>query len=141
MFIFSKLYILDYNYSFSGLKIFFLYFLCDWLKEDFDFIEYYKNDLVVLLEVIIVDILMDKLRKVVKNFKINEVVVVGGVLVNNGFCNLFCEYVGKYGWNIYILKFSFIMDNVVMIVIIGYYKYLDNDFCIIDKFVYLWVII
>lgn len=66
VYIFSKFYIFGLDYSFSGLKMLFFYFLCDWMKEDFDFIEYYKNDLVVLFEVMVVDILMDKFCKVVK---------------------------------------------------------------------------
>ena len=93
----------------------------------------HKNDLAASLEATIVDILMDKLRKAAKNLKINEVAVAGGVSANNGFRNSFREHAGKYGWNIYIPKFSFTTDNAAMIAITGYYKYLDNDFCTIDK--------
>ena len=57
----------------------------------------------------------------------------GGVSANNGLRNSFREHAGKYGWNIYIPKFSFTTDNAAMIAITGYYKYLDNDFCTIDK--------
>ena len=128
-FTFSKPHIPDYNYSFSGLKTSFLYSLRDWLKEDPDFIEHHKNDLAASLEATIVDILMDKLRKAAKNLKINEVAVAGGVSANNGLRNSFREHAGKYGWNIYIPKFSFTTDNAAMIAITGYYKYLDNDFC------------
>ena len=127
-FTFSKPHIPDYNYSFSGLKTSFLYSLRDWLKEDPDFIEHHKNDLAASLEATIVDILMDKLRKAAKNLKINEVAVAGGVSANNGLRNSFREHAGKYGWNIYIPKFSFTTDNAAMIAITGYYKYLDNDF-------------
>ena len=132
-FTFSKPHIPDYNYSFSGLKTSFLYSLRDWLKEDPDFIEHHKNDLAASLEATIVDILMDKLRKAAKNLKINEVAVAGGVSANNGLRNSFREHARKYGWNIYIPKFSFTTDNAAMIAITGYYKYLDNDFCTIDK--------
>ena len=132
-FTFSKPHIPDYNYSFSGLKTSFLYSLRDWLKEDPDFIEHHKNDLAASLEATIVDILMDKLRKAAKNLKINEVAGAGGGSANNGLRNSFREHAGKYGWNIYIPKFSFTTDNAAMIAITGYYKYLDNDFCTIDK--------
>ena len=125
-FTFSKPHIPDYNYSFSGLKTSFLYSLRDWLKEDPDFIEHHKNDLAASLEATIV-------RKAAKNLKINEVAVAGGVSANNGLRNSFREHAGKYGWNIYIPKFSFTTDNAAMIAITGYYKYLDNDFCTIDK--------
>ena len=132
-FTFSKPHIPDYNYSFSGLKTSFLYSLRDWLKEDPNFIEHHKNDLAASLEATIVDILMDKLRKVAKALKINEIAVAGGVSANNGLRNSFHEHAAKYGWNIYIPKFSYTTHNAAMIAITGYYKYLDKDFCTIDK--------
>ena len=130
---FSKPHIPGYDYSFSGLKTSFLYSLRDWLKEDSDFIEHHKTDLAASLEKTIVDILMDKLRKVVKDIGINEVAVAGGVSANNGLRNAYREHAAKYGWKIYIPKFGYTTDNAAMIAITGYYKFLDKDFCTIDK--------
>ena len=130
---FSKPHISGYDYSFSGLKTSFLYSLRDWLKEDAEFIEHHKADLAASLEKTIVDILMDKLRKVVKDTGINEVAVAGGVSANNGLRNAFREHAARYGWNIYIPKFGYTTDNAAMIAITGYYKYQDKDFCSIDK--------
>ena len=130
---FSKPHIPGYDYSFSGLKTSFLYSLRDWLKEDPDFIEHYKTDLAASLEKTIVDILMDKLRKVVKDTGVNEVAVAGGVSANNGLRNAYREHAAKYGWKIYIPKFGYTTDNAAMIAITGYYKFLDKDFCTIDK--------
>ena len=132
-FTFSKPHISGYDYSFSGLKTSFLYSLRDWLKEDPDFIEHHKTDLAASLEKTIVDILMDKLRKVVKDTGINEVAVAGGVSANNGLRNAYREHAAKYGWKIYIPKFGYTTDNAAMIAITGYYKFLDKDFCTIDK--------
>lgn len=130
---FSKPHIPGYDYSFSGLKTSFLYSLRDWLKEDPDFIEHHKVDLAASLEKTIVDILMDKLRKVVKDTGINEVAVAGGVSANSGLRNAYREHAAKYGWKIYIPKFGYTTDNAAMIAITGYYKFLDKDFCSIDK--------
>ena len=130
---FSKPHIPGYDYSFSGLKTSFLYSLRDWLKEDPDFIEHHKVDLAASLEKTIVDILMDKLRKVVKDTGINEVAVAGGVSANNGLRNAYREHAAKYGWKIYIPKFGYTTDNAAMIAITGYYKFLDKVFCSIDK--------
>ena len=130
---FSKPHIPGYDYSFSGLKTSFLYSLRDWLKDDADFIEHHKTDLAASLEKTIVDILMDKLRKAVKDTGINEVAVAGGVSANNGLRNAFREHAAKYGWKIYIPKFGYTTDNAAMIAITGYYKYQDKDFCSIDK--------
>ena len=130
---FSKPHIPGYDYSFSGLKTSVLYSLRDWLKDDADFIEHHKTDLAASLEKTIVDILMDKLRKAVKDTGINEVAVAGGVSANNGLRNAFREHAAKYGWKIYIPKFGYTTDNAAMIAITGYYKYQDKDFCSIDK--------
>lgn len=132
-FSFSKPHIPGYDYSFSGLKTSFLYSLRDWVKEDSDFVEHHKTDLAASLEHTIVDILMDKLRKVVKDTGINEVAVAGGVSANNGLRNAFHEHAQKYGWKIYIPKFGYTTDNAAMIAITGYFKFLDKDFCSIDK--------
>lgn len=130
---FSKPHIPGYNYSFSGLKTSFLYSLRDWIQEDPDFIEHHKNDLAASLENTIVEILMDKLRKVAKDLNIKEVAVAGGVSANNGLRNAFHEHAKKYGWKVFIPKFSYTTDNAAMIAITGYYKFLDKDFCSIDK--------
>ncbi len=130
---FSKPHIPGYNYSFSGLKTSFLYSLREWLKDDPDFIEHHKEDLAASLEKTIVDILMDKLRKVVKDTGINEVAVAGGVSANNGLRNAYREHAEKYGWKIYIPKCGYTTDNAAMIAITGYYKFLDKDFCSIDQ--------
>lgn len=66
-----------YDYSFSGLKTSFLYNLREWIKDDPDFIEHHKNDLAASLEFTIVDILMKKLRKAVKDTGITHVAVAG----------------------------------------------------------------
>ena len=131
-FTFSKPHIPGLDYSFSGLITSFLYSLRDWLKEDPDFIEHHKVDLAASLEATVVDILMDKLRKAAKEYKIKEVAVAGGVSANNGLRNAFREHAEKYDWDIFIPKFSYTTDNAAMIAITGYFKYLDRDFCSID---------
>ena len=130
---FSEPQIKGLDYSFSGLKTSFLYNLRDWIKEDPDFIEKHKEDLAASLEYMIVRILMKKLRLAVKETGIKHVALAGGVSANNGLRNAFHEHARKYGWTIYIPKFSYTTDNAAMIGITGYYKYLDKDFCAIDK--------
>ena len=128
-FTFSKPNIPGYDYSFSGLKTSFLYNLRDWLKEDPDFIEHHKCDLAASLEKTIVDILMKKLRLAAKDLKIKQVAVAGGVSANTGLRNAFHDYARRYGWQIFIPRFSYTTDNAAMIAIAGYFKYLDRDFC------------
>ena len=113
-FTFSKPHIPGLDYSFSGLKTSFLYSLRDWMKDDPDFIEHHKVDLAASLEATVVGILMDKLRKAAKEYKINEIAVAGGVSANNGLRNAFREHAEKYGWNIFIPKFSYTTDNAAI---------------------------
>ena len=129
---FSEPHIPGLDYSFSGLKTSFLYSLRKWVATDPNFVEHHKEDLAASLEFTIVDILMKKLRLAVKETGITHVAVAGGVSANNGLRNSFREHAKKYGWTIYIPKFSYTTDNAAMIGVTGYHKYLDKDFCQID---------
>ena len=130
---FSKPHVAGYDYSFSGLKTSFLYFLRDQIKENPDFIEQNKADLAASLERTVVEILMEKLRRAAKELGIREVAVAGGVSANTGLRNAFLDHARRYRWNVYIPKFGFTTDNAAMIAITGYYKYQDGDFCSIDQ--------
>ena len=131
-FTFSKPHIPGLDYSFSGLKTSFLYSLKNWLKEDPDFIAHHQEDLAASLEATVVDILMEKLRKAAKQCGIRQVAVAGGVSANNGLRNAFREHAAKYGWKIFIPKFSYTTDNAAMIAIAGYFKYQDKQYCPMD---------
>lgn len=130
---FSKPNIAGLDYSFSGLKTSFLYFLRDQLKTDEDFIAHHKEDLAASLEATIVEILMKKLDLAVKQTGIKHVALSGGVSANTALRQAFEERARNKGWNIYIPRFSYTTDNAAMIAATGYFKYLDQDFCPIDK--------
>lgn len=129
---FAKPNIPGLDYSFSGLKTSFLYSLQKWVKDDPDFVEHHKEDIAASLEHTIVDILMKKLRLAVKQTGIKHVAVAGGVSANNGLRNAFYDHAKRFGWNIYIPKFSYTTDNAAMIGIVGAYKYDNKEFCGID---------
>lgn len=129
---FAEPHIPGLDYSFSGLKTSFLYNLRKWVEDDPDFIEHHQEDIAASLEWTIVDILMKKLKLAVKQTGIKHVAVAGGVSANNGLRNAFHDYARRFGWTIYIPKFSYTTDNAAMIGIVGYYKYLDGEFCGID---------
>ena len=129
---FSEPHIPGLDYSFSGLKTSFLYNLRKWVADDPDFVEHHKEDLSASLEYTIVDILMKKLRMAVKQTGIKHVAVAGGVSANSVLRQSFQDHAAKYGWKIYIPKFSYTTDNAAMIGIMGYYKYLNHDFCSMD---------
>ena len=130
---FSKPNIPGLDYSFSGLKTSFLYFLRDQIKEDPDFIEKHKEDLAASLEKTVVDILMKKLEKAVKQTGIRHVALSGGVSANTALREAFVARQTAKKWEIYIPKFSYTTDNAAMIAITGYYKYIDGQYCPLDK--------
>lgn len=119
----------NYDYSFSGLKTSFLYLLRDELKKNPNFIEENKNDLCASLQHTVIDILMTKLRKAVKDLGIKQVAVAGGVSANSALRAAFEDHAKRYKWTIHIPKFSYTTDNGAMVAIAGYFKYLDQEFC------------
>lgn len=129
---FNKPHIQGYNYSFSGLKTSFLYFLRDEIKENPNFIDENKEDLCASLQKTIIDILMDKLRKAANDLNIKEVAVAGGVSANSGLRKAFEDHQNRFGWKIHIPKFGYTTDNAAMVAISGYYKFLDKEFCAMD---------
>ncbi len=132
-FAFAKPNIAGYDYSFSGLKTSFLYFLRDHVKENPNFIEENKADLCASLQATVVDILMKKLRLAAKDTGIRQVAVAGGVSANSGLRQAFLDYGKRYGWNVFIPPFSYTTDNAAMIAQAAYFKYQDSDFCSIDE--------
>ena len=132
LFSLSRPHIGGYDYSFSGLKTSFLYLLRDELAADPGFIEKNKAHLAASLQTAIVEILMDKLRKAVKESGINRVAVAGGVSANSAVRRAFVDHAERYGWEVYIPEFAFTTDNAAMVAITGYFKYESGEFCDIN---------
>lgn len=125
---FAKPFVKGLDFSFSGLKTSFLYFLRDRLKEEPDFIENHKADLCASLQHVIVDILIGKLTKASIQSGIREIGIAGGVSANSGLRNSMKKEALKRKWNIFIPEFRYTTDNAAMIGITAYYKYLRGEF-------------
>jgi len=125
---FSRPRIPGLDYSFSGLKTNFLYFLRDEIRKNENFVEENKADLCASLQYTIIEILLGKLKKAAKETGIKEITVAGGVSANSGLRNALVENAKKYHWNLIIPKFEYTMDNAAMIAITGYYKFLKQEF-------------
>jgi len=127
-FAFTKPKAKGFNFSFSGLKTNFLYFLRDKLKEDKDFIKMYKADLCASLQHTIVDILLEKCILASEETGIKNIALAGGVSANSGLRIAFHEEADKRNWSLFIPQVRYTTDNAAMIAITGYYKYLKKDF-------------
>ena len=131
-FAFAKPNIPGYNYSFSGLKTSFLYFLRDNLKDNPNFIEENKADLCASLQKTVIDILINKLKKAAKDLKVTEIAVAGGVSANSGLREALLDLGRRHRWKVHIPPFAYTTDNAAMVAQAGYYRYLKGDFCPID---------
>lgn len=118
----------EFDYSFSGLKTSFLYFIRDELKKNPDFIQQNTNDLCASIQKVIIDILMDKLILASQKTGIKEIAIAGGVSANSEMRSRLEVMGKKKGWKVYLPEFQFTTDNAAMIAITGYFKYLNNEF-------------
>lgn len=117
-----------YNYSFSGIKTSFLYFLRDRLKENPDFIENNKADLCASIQNCIVGFLLKKLEKAALAHRVNQVAIAGGVSANSRLRDELTRIGQKHGWHVFLPPIQFCTDNAAMVGIAGYYKYLRGEF-------------
>jgi len=126
---FAKPVVKGLDFSFSGLKTSFLYFLRDQVKENLAFIEENKADLCASLQKTIITMLVSKVVKAVSETGIKEIGIAGGVSANSGLRDAMTEESEKRKWNLFIPEFRYTTDNAAMIGITGYYKYLRGEFC------------
>lgn len=131
-FTFNKPQIPGLDYSFSGLKTSFLYFLRDALKKDPDFITHHLNDLCASLQKTIIDILMNKLKKAARQTGIKQIAIGGGVSANSALQQAVYNEATRSGWEVYIPRLGFSLDNAGMVAVTGYYKYHAGQYTGLD---------
>lgn len=116
------------DFSFSGLKTAFRYFLRDHVKTDSEFIVKNKHDICASIQFKIVDILLNKLEKAAQSTGINQIAIAGGVSANSFLRSTLEQRGMKNGWKVYIPKFEYCTDNAAMIAISAYFKYIKKEF-------------
>ncbi len=125
---FATPHIAGYDYSFSGIKTSFLYFLRDRLKEEPDFIEQHKADLCASIQRTIVGFLLKKVERAAIDNHVSQVAIAGGVSANSLLRSELQRICDKHRWTAFIPPFQFCTDNAAMVGIAAYFKYLRNDF-------------
>ena len=116
------------NFSFSGLKTSILYFIQRNTKLNPNFVEEHLKDICASIQNVIAEILMDKLKQASKETGITEIAIGGGVSANSEIRKRIKEAEEDLGWTTHIPKFEYCTDNAAMIGIVGYLKYLEQDF-------------
>ena len=127
-FTFATPHIAGYDYSFSGIKTSFLYFLRDRLKEDPDFIEKHKADLCASIQKTIVDFLLKKVERAALDHRVTQVAIAGGVSANSLLRSELQRICQKHHWQAFIPPFSFCTDNAAMVASAAYFKYQRGEF-------------
>jgi N6-L-threonylcarbamoyladenine synthase len=116
------------NYSFSGIKTAFMYFLRDHTAKNTDFIIQNLNDICASIQASIVEILLKKLRKASKETGIKQIAIAGGVSANSWLRAKLEEDAVKYRWTVYVPAFEYCTDNAAMIAMAAHFKYINNEF-------------
>lgn len=117
------------NYSFSGVKTAFLYFIQEQTKQNTNFIEDNINDICASYQAHLIKYLLKNLLAVSKETGIKQIAIAGGVSANSGLRRELKLLGKKHQWQTYIPKFEYCTDNAAMIAITGYYKFLNKEFC------------
>lgn len=118
----------ELDYSFSGIKTAFLYFIRDESKKKEGFLQENLSDLAASLQKTLIDMLFVKLKKAACQLKIDQIAIAGGVSANSGIRSRLQSEAVNLGWEVYIPAFEYCTDNAAMIALAGHLKYATNDF-------------
>ena len=120
------------DFSFSGIKTAFLYFLRDEKLKDPDFANRNLHDICASLQQHLVNMLLDRVEEASFKTGIKEIAIAGGVSANSGLRSELKKRGQEMNWNVYIPAFEYCTDNAGMIAMAAYYKFLKKEFCSID---------
>ena len=118
----------DFDFSFSGIKTSFLYFIRDNLKKDNRFIEKNLHHISASIQNKLIDMLIDNLLKVTSKYNIKEISIGGGVAANSLLRKKINFISKENNWNVYIPKISFCTDNAAMIANYANFMFEDSKF-------------
>jgi N6-L-threonylcarbamoyladenine synthase len=116
------------NFSFSGIKTAFLYFLRDRMAVDPSFLQKNRNDICASLQAHLITMLMQKLKRAAHETGIKQIAIAGGVAANSGLRNAVREVADKHRWQVFIPDFQYCTDNAAMIAMAAHYKFLQGRF-------------
>jgi N6-L-threonylcarbamoyladenine synthase len=116
------------NFSFSGIKTAILYFLQKETQKNPNFIEENKADICASVQKTLIDMLLRKVKKAMKEKQCNQIAIAGGVSANSGLRSRLQELGAELGWEVFIPAFQYCTDNAGMIAMAGHFKYEAGEF-------------
>lgn len=117
-----------FDYSFSGIKTSFLYFIQNSLQNDADFVTKNLNDICASYQAHLIKVLLKNVKALLKETGIKQLAIAGGVSANSELRKQIKELESELNIQTFIPKFEYCTDNAAMIGIAAYYKFLKNDF-------------
>lgn len=127
-FVFPEVEMPGLNYSFSGIKTSFLYFLQKQTAQNPQFVQENIADICASVQYTLIQILFKKLKKAAKQTGIKQIAIAGGVSANSALRNTLATEGQKLKWQVYIPDFQYCTDNAAMIAMAAYYKFQNQDF-------------
>ena len=117
----------SFEFSFSGIKTFMLYWLRDHQlapKEGRPQAIDRKllADLCASFQAAVVDVLTEKILRAVHEFRVRDVAIAGGVSANSGLRKRLTEIQMKENYRLFIPQFEYCTDNAAMIAMVGAMK-------------------
>lgn len=125
---FSDAHIEGYDYSFSGIKTSFLYFIQNNLQKNENFITENLEDICASYQHHLIKVLLKNVTNYLKHSGINQLAIAGGVSANSELRSQIKSLETTLNIKTFIPKFEYCTDNAAMIGITAYYKFLQNDF-------------
>ena len=117
------------DFSFSGIKTSILYFLQKEVKLNPNFIEENKADICASVQKTLIEILLHKVKKAMREKNCSSIAIAGGVSANSGLRKRLQELGEENHWEVFIPAFSYCTDNAGMIAMAGHFKFEAGEFC------------
>ncbi len=117
----------DFDFSFSGIKTSFLYFIQNNVTKDPDFVNKNMNDICASYQYHLIQLLVKKSKLLLEETGIKHFAISGGVSANSELRKQ-VKLLEQNGIQTYIPKFEYCTDNAAMIGIVGFFKLLRKDF-------------
>jgi N6-L-threonylcarbamoyladenine synthase len=124
---FATSHVPGYDYSFSGIKTSFLYFIRDHVKDDANFVAENLSDICASYQFHLIQVLLSNAKRVLAETGIKQLAIAGGVSANSELRKQVLK-LNENGIEVFIPKFEYCTDNAAMIAVTAYYKFLANEF-------------
>ncbi len=122
-FVFPEPQIPNLDFSFSGLKTSFLYFIQQKTRENPAFVAENLADICASYQHRIVTYLLKRLAKASKETGIKNIGLAGGVAANSYLRKMLLQTAEEKGWQVHIPAFEYCTDNAAMVAMAAHFKY------------------